>query len=168
MRGAFVLASLIAVAVGACGPADGSPAAATAAASTVAASGEPIVILTRVEVAASEGAAIPATGEVLEGSSLGDAPFCVGGTFEDRHASEDPTMEPYGLLARTITCADGTVSMGFTPGGAPGLPEIGSWTIVSGTGPYDGLAGAGTMETVYDDPSNTSVGHETLTGVINP
>ncbi len=77
--------------------------------------GEPIVIKTSVVIAPVEGADIPASGVVLEGSTLGNEPFCVGGTIEDRHANEDPAMEPYGLLARTISCPDGTVKVAFTP-----------------------------------------------------
>ena len=101
MRG-VVLVSVLALVAEACGGGQGAPAN-TAAASTAEPSREPLVIRTRVMVAAVEGADIPATGEVLEGSTLGNQPFCVSGTIEDRHASEDPAVEPYGLLDRTIT-----------------------------------------------------------------
>jgi len=164
MRGALVLMSVLAFVVGACGGGQ-DVAANTGAVSTAQASGEAIVIRTPLEVAAVEGADIPATGEVLEGSTLGDEPFCVGGTIADRHASEDAAMEPYGLLDRTITCPDGTLRMGFTPGQTQGLTQGGSWTIVSGTGAYQRLRGTGKMETKYD-PDDDSLAHESLTGTV--
>jgi hypothetical protein len=59
---------------------------------------EPIVIRTSVTIAATPGAEPIATGEVLEGSTLGGSPFCVGGTILDFHGSPDPAEEPYGLI----------------------------------------------------------------------
>jgi hypothetical protein len=169
MRRAVVLASVLALVVGSCGGADDGEdgAADTGAVSTAEARGEPIVIRTSVVIADVEGAEIPATGEVLDGSTLGDAPFCVGGTIEDRHANEDPAMEPYGLLARTITCPDGTVRVAFTPEVTPGQVQgqSGSWTIVSGTEAFERMRGSGEMETTYD-ASDGSLAHETLTGTV--
>jgi hypothetical protein len=164
MRRAVVLASVLALVLGACG--DGEDRAAdTGAVSTAEPRGEPIVIRTSVVVAAVERAEIPATGDVLEGSALGSEPFCVGGTIEDRHASADPAAEPYGLLDRTITCPDGTVRVGFTPGQTQGLTQAGSWTIISGTGAFEGLRGSGEMQVAYD-PSDDSLARETLTGTV--
>src|SRR4051812_36572546 len=40
-------------------------------------------------------------GEVLSGSSLGDAPFCRGGTFTGGHANT--------MIFRTFFCADGNL-----------------------------------------------------------
>ena len=71
-------------------------------------------------IAPTSGAEVVATGEVLEGSTLGGSAFCVGGTILDTHADLDPDVEPYGLLARNITCPDGNVKMGFTPGSGAG------------------------------------------------
>ena len=45
---------------------------------------------TRVNVAAHSARQPIATGEVLEGSTLGGSPFCVGGTILDSHSSSDP------------------------------------------------------------------------------
>ncbi len=172
MRRAVVLVSVMALGVGACGGGeDGEDGAAGAGAvSTTEPRGEPIVIRTSVVIAAVERAEIPATGDVLDGSTLGDEPFCVGGTIEDRHASTDPAEEPFGLLDRTITCPDGTVRMGFTPeateqGQAQGQTQMGSWTIVSGTGTFEGLRGSGEMEVTYD-PRDDSLTRETLTGTV--
>jgi hypothetical protein len=156
MRRAVVLV-LVGVLLGACGGGEDG-ASETSAASTTESRGEPVVIRTSVTIAATPGAEPIATGEVLEGSTLGGSPFCVGGTILDSHASLDPAMEPYGLVDRTITCPDGTVRVGFTP-------PTGSWTIVSGTGAFEGLRGSGEME-VTDDPGDEALGHETFTGTV--
>jgi hypothetical protein len=155
--------------VGRCGGGE-DRAADTSAASTTDGAGEPIVIRTRVAVAAASGAETIATGDVLEGSTLGGSPFCVGGTILDSHVS--PDEEPHGLIDRTITCPDGTVRVGLTPEvGAPGEPrdltQTGLWTIVSGTGAFEGLRGSGEMEVTYD-PNDDSLTHERLTGTVTP
>lgn len=87
-----------------------------------------------------------ASGEVLDGSTLAGSPFCTGGTIAGTHASNDPAMEPYGLIDRTITCPDGSVRLGLTPSQAQGLKQSGSWIIVSGTGAFKGIHGSGKME----------------------
>ena len=116
MNRAVALVSVLALVVAACGGGGSAVQTAPASATPSSSGGEPLVIRTSVVVAALEAADIPATGEVLEGSTLGTEPFCVGGTIEDRHGSTDPAVEPHGLLDRKITCADGTVRVGFTPG----------------------------------------------------
>lgn len=163
MRRAVVLVLGGVLLVGACGGEDG--AADTSAASTTDSAGEPIVIRTRVTIADTSGAEPIATGEVLEGSTLGGSPFCVGGTILDTHGSPNPAEEPYGLIDRTITCPDGTVRVGFTPEESQSLTQTGSWTIVSGTGAFDGLRGSGEME-VTNDPDDDSLARETLTGTV--
>jgi hypothetical protein len=164
MRRAVVLVLVGVLFLGACGG-DADDAADTSAASTTEPRGEPIVIETSVMIAAEEGAEPIATGEVLEGSALGGSPFCVGGTIVDSHGSDDPTVEPYGLIDRTITCADGTVRVGFTPELSQGQTQTGSWTIVSGTAVFEELRGSGEMKVVYD-PDNGSLARETLTGTV--
>ena len=126
----------------------------------------PIEIRTELNVAAEEGADTIATGDVLAGSTLGGSPFCVGGTILDVHA--DPVEEPDALIERTITCQDGTLTLGLTPEvGAPGDPQdltqAGSWTFISGTDAFEGLSGSGKMETRYGANEAAPV-HETLTG----
>jgi hypothetical protein len=150
--------------VGACGGGDDGVSESSAA-STTERSGEPAVIRTRLAVAATSGAEPIATGEILEGSTLGGSPFCVGGTILDSHASLDPAMEPYGLIDRTITCPDGTVRVGVTPEDSRSLTRTGSWTIVSGTGAFEGLHGSGEMQ-VTNDPDDDALAHETLTGTV--
>jgi hypothetical protein len=162
MRGA-VLGVLVGVLlVGAC-DGGGDTESDKSGASTSARRSEAVSIRTSLAVAATEGAEPIATGEVLEGSTLGGSPFCIGGTIRDSHASSDPAVEPYGLIARTITCPDGTVKVGFTPGPPAGLTQAGSWTLVSGTGAFEGLRGSGKMETTYD-PDDDALARETLTG----
>jgi hypothetical protein len=146
--------------VGGCGGNEGD-AADIGATSTNEPPGTPIVIRTKVTVAADEGAEPIATGKVLAGSTLRGSPFCAGGSIFDSHASADPAMEPYGLIDRTITCSDGTVRMGFSPD----QTQTVTWTIVSGTGALEGLRGSGQFEVVYDD-ENDSLARETLTGTI--
>ncbi len=160
MRRAVVLV-LGVLFLGACGG-DEDDAADTSAASTTARRGEQIVIRERVVIAAKEGAEPIATGEVLEGSTLGGSPFCAGGTIVDSHGSSDPAVR---LIVQTITCPDGTVRLRFTPDEPQGLTQTGSWTIVSGTDAFEGLRGSGEMEVVYD-PDEDSPAHVTFTGTV--
>ena len=74
-------------------------------------------------------------------------------------------MEPYGLIARTITCPNGTLKIGVTPETGQSQTQTGSWTLVSGTGAFDGLGGSGKMEVTYD-PDHTTLARETLTGTV--
>ena len=120
------------------------------------------MILTRVDIADTEGAEPIATGEVLARSTLGDSPFCAGGTVRDSHGSSDPTV---WLIVETITCPEGTVKLRFTPEPAQGRNQTGSWTIVSGTGAFEGLRGSGEMEVVYG-PDADSPTHVTFTGTV--
>ena len=166
MRRAVLLILVSVLCLGACGG-DEDDAADTSVASTTAPRGEPIVIRSTLIVAAEEGSEPIATGTILEGSTLGGMPFCAGGTVLDSHASLDPRMEPY-LIDRKITCPDGTVRIGFTPevGAEPqSQTQRGSWTIVSGTGAFEGLEGSGKSEAVYGPNPSSPVG-ETLTGIV--
>jgi hypothetical protein len=173
-RGAVVSRAVVLVLVGvlslgACGG-DEDDAAGTSAASATAPAGEPIVIRATLTVAAEEGSEPIATGTVLEGSTLGGTPFCAGGTILESHASLDPTLKAY-LIDRKITCPDGTVRFGFTPevgaGPAPEgqTPQKGVWTIVSGTGEFEGLSGSGKSEAVYG-PNPSSPVRSTFTGTV--
>jgi hypothetical protein len=135
-----------------------------AAGSSVSPTTEQLVIRTRALIAAEEGAEPIATGEVLEGSTLGGSPFCVGGTVVDSHASGDPAVER--LIDRTITCPDGSLKVGFTPEIVPlGETQTGSWTIISGTGAFENLRGSGEMEDVID-PDDDSLNLQTFTGTV--
>ena len=144
MRRAVVLV-LAGVLFGAACGGDEDDAADTSAASTTGPPGEPIVIRTRKLVALTERTEPIATGEVLEGSTLGDSPFCAGGTVLDSHGSSDPTV---WLIIETITCPDGTVKLRLEPDPWPGMNQTGSWMIASGTGTFERLRGSGEMEAV--------------------
>jgi hypothetical protein len=163
MRRAVVLVLVLVgvLVMGACGGGE-EDAADTSVASTTAPRSEPIVIRMRKLVAVTERTEPIATGEVLEGSTLGDSPFCAGGTVRDSHGSSDPTV---WLIIETITCPDGTVNLRLEPDPSPGLNQTGSWTIASGTGAFEQLRGSGEMEAVYD-PDPTAPAHVTLTGTV--
>jgi hypothetical protein len=107
----------------------------------------------------------PVTGEVLEGSTIGDSPFCAGGTFSDQHGTEDPDEPPYGLVDRTYSCPDGTLRMGFSPAEPVDGTQSGPWRIVSGTGAYEGLQGEGQMEAPVVPGGGEA--HETFTGTVS-
>ena len=159
MRSAVTLVLLGVLLVGACGGGEDG-------ASETSVQSEQVEILTSVVGAATERAEPIATGKVLEGSTLGGSPFCDGGTILDTHGSPDPEV---ALIARTITCPEGTVRMDLTPEVSHGMPQdltqTGSWTIVSGTGAFEGLRGSGEMEIVYDpDPNAPARG--TYTGTV--
>jgi hypothetical protein len=94
---------------------DDDTAAPVGVAPTAEQAGEPIEIRTEVTIVDEEGAETIATGEVLEGSTLGDSPFCVGGTIIDTHPTAD--VDPAYLIEREITCPGGTVTIGLTPEG---------------------------------------------------
>ena len=68
------------------------------------------------------------------------------------------------LIARRIICPDGTVNMELTPS-QPGQSQPDSWTIVGGTGTYEGLGGNGVLEAVFP-PNEGAPVHETLTGIL--
>ena len=163
MRSAHVLVLVGTMLLGACGGGQDSD-------SEPGAEPEQIEIITSISIAATPGAQVIATGEVLEGSTLGGSPFCVGGTILDSHASLDPAMKPY-LIDRKITCPDGTVRIGFTPevGAGPDpegqTPQQGVWTIVSGTGEFEGLSGSGKSEAVYGASPSSPV-RSTFTGTV--
>jgi hypothetical protein len=71
--------------VGACGGGEDG-------ASETSAESEQVVIRTSVSIAPTPGAEPIATGEILKGSTLGNSPFCVGGTILDSHGSSDPDV----------------------------------------------------------------------------
>ena len=159
MRRAVLLA-LGVIFLAACGGEDDDAANTSATSSTAPRAGR-IVIRTRMVIAAEEGSEPIATGEVLERSTVEDAPFCAGGTIRDSHGSTDPTV---ALIDRTITCPNGTVRLDLRPEVGPEGPTgKGSWTIVSGTGAFKALRGGGKL-TVVPDADDESLGRETLTG----
>jgi len=108
--------------------------------SATAGEGEPVLIKTRVDIP---------TGKVVNGSTIGDSPFCPGGTFRDKHGTPD-----IGLVDRTMTCHDGSLRMGFDPQMPVGDTQSGPWRIISGTGVYEGWKGSGEVVLRYDPDDN--------------
>jgi hypothetical protein len=99
-------------------------------------------------------------GDVLQGSSLGDSPFCPGGTFSGGHGNV-----PAGSIDRTFKCPDGTLRIVFTPGAPKGRTVTGRWRVLSGTGAFEGIKGSGRMETKFEANSQA---RETFTGTVVP
>src|SRR3954470_21508764 len=140
MRGAVVPVLVGVFFLGACGGHD-DDAADTGAASAREPRGEPIVIHTTMFIAATAGSEPIATGKVIEGSTLAGSPFCTGGTIRDAHGSTDPTVP---LIARTITCSDGTVKIDFTPEPPQGLTQKGRGGSLAAPEHSRGYAATGT------------------------
>jgi hypothetical protein len=117
---------------------------------------EEIVIRTRLNLP---------TGEILTGSSIGDSPFCPGGTFEDGRGSRDFDF----FVDRTIRCPDGTLRLGFSPGEPEKghTTQSGPWKIVSGTGAYEDFEGHGVMKAVFESAQSME-GRERFTGTVGP
>jgi hypothetical protein len=143
----LLMVSLLGIA--ACGDDDGDEGGTTAAESD-----GPTLIKTRLDIP---------TGEILGGSTIGDSPFCPGGTFRDKRGSQDPSVPPYGSVDRTFRCPDGSLRIGFTPGVPQGRTQAGPWKVLSGTGAYKGLRGEGQMEVTFERGSSSN-GRETFTG----
>lgn len=147
------------------GPGDGAGAPESSAPSSPSGEEQQILIKTDVELKVEDprynSKAGVASGKVATGSTLGDSPFCVGGTIRDRHGSDAIG----GLVDRTIECPDGTIRMVFTPGVPQGLTQEGGWRVAGGTGAYEGLQGYGEMKIVYAGKTSGK-GHETFTGTV--
>ena len=102
------------------------------------------------------------TGKVLDGSTLGDSPFCPGGTFRDEGTST-------GNL-KTFQCPGGRLTIDFSPGepredSAGGQNQSGPWKVVTGSGEFAGLRGHGRM-TVRFESSEADESRETFTGTV--
>jgi hypothetical protein len=99
-------------------------------------------------------------GNVLKGSSLGDSPFCPGGTFTGGHGNV-----PAGSIDRTFKCADGTLRIVFTPGAPHGRTVTGRWRVLSGTDAFEGVTGSGRMKTKFETDTQA---RETFSGTVVP
>ena len=157
-----VALTITAVGFAACGGDNGDPASTTASPrvesgspTSGGAEDEPILILTRMNIP---------TGKILDGSTIGDSPFCPAGTVKDKHGNPG-----IGLVDRTITCSDGTLRVGFDPQMPVGDTQSGPWRIISGTGAYEGWEGLGDTKMTYDPSDNRkhpSRGRERYTGTV--
>lgn len=158
MRKAVALLCVGIFLVAACGGGGGEEnnAAGTAASPSEPATGgeaEPILIKARVTFRDI------VTGEVLGGSTIGDSPFCSGGTFRDREGDD------IGSSDRTVRCSDGSLRIDLTTGTGAAGEQAGTWKIVSGTGAYEGWQGSGQMEVKLKRGSDTKAS-ETFTGTV--
>jgi hypothetical protein len=98
-------------------------------------------------------------GEVLSGSSLGDAPFCRGGSFTGEHGNT-------AMIDRKFKCPDGSLRIGFTPGKGSGRTVSGRWKVLSGTGAFKVMKGSGRMQTRFAPGSQPAEARETFTGSV--
>jgi hypothetical protein len=121
---------------------------------------EEIVIKTRLHIPADRKG--PITGEVLDGSTIGDSPFCPGGTFRDQRGNPE-----IGSVDRDLRCSDGSLRIGFTPGRLANHSQAGPWKVISGIGAYEGLRGRGRMVVKYKS-GYPPKGAETFTGTVVP
>ena len=124
-------------------PAEGAPA-----------TGDAILIKTRITSAEKH------TGEVLDGSVIGESAFCPGGKTKGGSAGAEITA--------TFQCPDGRLTVSYSPT-QRWLVQSSEWEVVSGTGSFKGLQGGGWMVArfVSEDPA---VAHpddgETFTGTV--
>jgi hypothetical protein len=157
-RGPLALAAA-ALVLAACGDDDANSATSSANAprtSTEAArTSEPLVLKTRVEFPKNG----DVEGEVIAGSRLGDVELCIGTEFRDRVTGGQE------LIERTLRCAGGRITFGFTPDTGPGDgTQTGGWEVVDATGRYTGLEGSGELNVVFTEADR--MGRETFTGTV--
>jgi hypothetical protein len=101
-------------------------------------------------------------GRVLDGSTLGDSPFCPKGATTGGHGHTDN-----GWLDKTFTCPDGTLTLVFDPRHEKKRSASGPWEVLSGTGAYEGMEGSGRMIIEFGPDPNVPEGHETFTGKVS-
>jgi hypothetical protein len=101
------------------------------------------------------------TGTVLTGSTLGDSPFCPGGTWSGGHGNLDDNW-----LDKNIKCPDGTLRIGFDPRTSKGRTDSGPWKVISGTGAFKRMRGSGQMKMKFGPGEQPTEGHETFTGTV--
>lgn len=135
----------------ACGGATSSsaPSDANTAADPAAGEGEAILVKTRLTLP---------DGEVLRESSMGNSPFCPGGTFHDEHGTGE------FLVLKTFKCPGGTLQVGFSPT-QRSFKQSSPWKILGGTGDFEGMSGQGEMSAKFDK-ANPESGRETFTGTV--
>jgi hypothetical protein len=148
-------ATIAALGLAGCSGADseGSPAPTSAQETSTAApaSGDAILIQTRITDARSH------TGEVLDGSALGETAFCSGGESNGSSAG--------AVITTTFSCADGTLTVEYSPR-QPSLVQSSPWEVVSGTGSFEGLHGGGWMVAAFES-DEPDLGREVFTGTVS-
>ena len=143
--------AVAALGLAACGEETGTSASSDPEATSqhVAGEGEAILIKTRLTLP---------DGEVLDGSVIGDSPFCPGGTFHDEHGTGE------FLVLKTFECPGGTIEIGFSPT-ERSLKQSSLWKVLDGTGDFEGMSGHGEMSAKFDRAEPSS-GQETFTGTV--
>ena len=114
------------------------------------ATGDAILIETRISNARKH------SGEVLDGSVIGESAFCPGG--KTRGGGRGAT------ITTTFHCPGGRLTVSFSPT-QRSLVQSSDWEIVRGTGSFKGLRGGGWMVAKFgsEDPPK---GGETFTGTV--
>ena len=102
-------------------------------------------------------------GKVLDGSVLGDSPFCPGGTVRHEHGSPELGFPAINVF----DCADGRLRIGFGPGPdqLDNAVQTSSWEVIDGNGSFAGMSGEGQM-TVRLARAGATKGQETFTGKV--
>jgi hypothetical protein len=111
--------------------------------------GDAILIKTRIPDAKTH------SGEVLDGSVIGESAFCPGGKTRGGSAGAEITA--------TFHCPGGRLTVSYSPTQRSDV-QGSDWKIVSGTGSYKGLRGGGSMVAKFGSDHK---GGETFTGTVN-
>ena len=109
------------------------------------------------------------TGNVRPGSSIGDEAFCPGGSFRARES-----RAAVDSVTKTISCSGGRLTIRFNPRYPQGDPDGGrvqrsAWTVVTGSGEFEGMRGHGTMVVRFEQVTANGEfddGRETFTGTV--
>ena len=161
VKTAFTVLPMVALlGMAACSGDDGGDGGATAGSEeteTSAKKSEAILIKTRLAPVNASGESV---GEVLSGSTIGDAEFCAGGRFRD--VPEPPPVDD--SVTRVFHCSGGTLTITFTATG-PGLKQSGPWKVVKGLVGFEGFSGGGRMRAVLK--SRAGEGRESFTGTVS-
>lgn len=111
--------------------------------------GDAILIKTRIPDARTH------SGEVLDGSVIGESAFCPGGKTSGGSEGAEITA--------TFRCPGGRLTVSYSPT-QRSLVQSSDWKIVSGTGSLKGLRGGGSMVAHF---GSNHKGGETFTGTVN-
>ena len=139
---------------GAASSTSGTVATSTAPTTASSRNAEPITIKTRMYGFA---------GEVLARSTLGDGPFCPGGSVTHEHGSLDLGYPAVNV----IDCSDGQLRIGFGPGPDQmnNAVQTSDWEVLDGSGLFAGTSGSGRMEVRWESVGSDQ-GQETFTGTV--
>ena len=112
--------------------------------------GDAILIETRITSAREH------TGEVRDGSVIGESAFCPGGKTSGGSAG--------ATITSTFQCPGGRLTVSFSPTQHSRV-QSSEWEVVSGTGSFKGLRGGGWMVAKFESEDPEKDG-ETFTGTV--